>query len=295
MKSSTTFKHSGHIGDAICSLPVIREWCRKNNKKAIIYLAEGVLAAFPEGTTHSTKNADGAMVCLNREVIDMLIPLLKAQPYVEDAKVWEEEKIDIDLDNMRTMFVNMPYSCLSRVYFFVYPDLACDLSEAWLTVPDSDKDLAKGKIIISRSERYHSPNDIDYSFLKPFEDELLFSGTMREYNNFCMNYDLNIKKLVIKDFLELAQAIKQCKFHVSNQTMAYQLSQGQKTPRMLELCNYAPNIIPIGKDAFDYWDTFPADYYFYRLNGMEKEYKEMYLEKNKDSVKHEIDITESLP
>jgi hypothetical protein len=278
----TLFKHSGHLGDILCSLPVIREYCRQRNKKATLLLAKGVIAAFPEGTIHPTKNENGDMILLNQEVIDMLIPLIKAQPYIDDCKVLGDETVDIDLDNMREMFVNMPYSCLSRVYFYAYPDMACDLSEKWLTVPETDKDFAKGKIIISRTERYTNPV-IDYSFLKQFEDDILFAGTMREYNNFCMNFDLNVRKLNVSNFLELSQAINQSKFHLSNQTMAYQLSQGTKHPRILETCNYAPNIIPIGKDAFDFYTQFQLEYYFYRLNGMEKQFKDAYIKEAKES------------
>lgn len=284
----TYFKHSGHLGDILASLPVVREYCRQKNKKAVMLLEKGIIAAFPAGTSHPTKNEDGAMVLLNEDVINMLIPLLKAQSYIEDARVLTDEVVDIDLDVIRDMFVNMPYSCLSRIYFFAFPDMACDLSEQWLTVPDSEKDLAKGKIIITRTERYNNET-IDYSFLKKFEDDCVFSGTIREYNSFCMNFDLNIKKLNISNFLELAQAIKQSKFHLSNQTMAYQVSQGIKHPRILELCNYAPNIIPIGKDAFDFYGQFHLEYYVHRLSGLEEEFKDAYLGKIKDSPKHIID------
>ena len=288
MSKPTAFKHAGSIGDCLAALPAIREYCRKRDKKAIFYLHKDVLAQFPEGTTHPTKNEDDKMVLLNEGVCNMLIPLLKAQPYIEDAKIWDGEDIDINLDSMRDSFVNMPYGCLSRWYFYVFPDLACDLSEEWLTVPETDKDFAKGKIIVTRTERYNNQN-IDYSFLKEFEDDILFSGTMREYNNFCMNFDLNVRKLNISNFLELAQAIKQSKFHLSNQTMALQISQGSNHPRIIELCNYAPNVIAYGKDCFDFYAQTALEYYFFRLNGMEKEWIEMYLEKNGASPKHIIE------
>jgi len=153
----------------------------------------------------------------------------------------------------------------------VYPDLTCDLSKVWLTVPDAEKDLAKGKIIITRSERYRNES-IDYSFLKPYEDDLLFCGTMREYNNFCMSYDLNIRKLTITNFLELAQAIKQCKFHISNQTQAAQLSAGLKIPRIVEICSFAQNVIPIGENAYDFLAQKGLEYPFHALNGTKAEY-----------------------
>jgi hypothetical protein len=140
-----------------------------------------------------------------------------------------------------------------------------------LTVPESEKDLAKGKIIITRSERYRNES-INYSFLKPYEDNLLFCGTMREYNNFCMSYDLNIRKLIITNFLELAQAIKQCRFHVSNQTMAAQLSAGLKKPRIVEICSFAQNVIPVGENAYDFFAQKGLEYAFHELNGTREGY-----------------------
>jgi hypothetical protein len=171
----------------------------------------------------------------------------------------------------RDTYVGMPSFSINRWYFYVFPDLACDLSNVWLSVPDAEKDFAKGKIMITRSERYLNPT-INYSFLKPYEDDLIFCGTMREYNVFCMTYDLNIKKLTINNFLELAQAIKQCKFHITNQTQAFQLSEGQKTPRILELCGAAPNCIPIGEKAYDFFAQEGLECYFHELNGTSQKY-----------------------
>jgi hypothetical protein len=283
----TSFKHSGSIGDVFFALPAVRELAKKKNQKAVLYLEKNVLAAFPEGVTHPTRNENDAMVLLNEEVCNMLIPLLKCQPYLEDVKIWEGEKVDVDLDAIRDTFVNMPNACLSRVYFYVFPDLACDLSEQWLFVPDTDKDFAKDKIIITRTERYTNPN-IDYSFLKEFEDDCIFSGTMREYNNFCMNYDLNIQKLPIKNFLDLAQAIKQSKFHLSNQTMAFAMSTGLKHPRVVELCSYAPNVIPYGKDAYDFYAQVGLEYYFNFLNGTVNDYVEKMKQKKAPPISDAI-------
>jgi len=89
-----------------------------------------------------------------------------------------------------------------------------------------------------------------------------------------MRFDLNVRKLSINNFLDLAQAVKQCKFHVTNQTQAFQLSEGLKKPRILELCGYAANCIPIGKDAFDYFAQEGLEYAFHKLNGTLTEYFE---------------------
>lgn len=255
------FLHSGNSGDILASLPAIREFYNKTGVKPVLYLREGVKAFYYEGATHPVKNSDGDAVMLNDSMINMLLPLLKEQPFLQDVQKWTDEEIGCDLDQIRETNVGMPALSINRWYFYVYPDLACDLTKQWLTVPDSSKDLAKGKIIITRTERYTNPH-LDYSFLKPFEDELIFSGTMREYNIFCMTYDLNIKKLTVDNFLTLAQAIKQSRFHITNQTMANQISTGLMHPSMLEVCVFAPNCIPLGESRYDYMAQKAMEYYF---------------------------------
>lgn len=271
METTKSFIHSGNAGDTLASLPAIREFYRSTGKKPILYLRKGVKAFYYEGAVHPVKDEAGDSVMLNDSMISMLMPLLKEQDFLEDVKVWDGEKIDVDLDNIRETNVGMPAFSINRWYFYVFPDLACDLTKEWMRVPDSEKDLANGKIIISRTERYNNQN-IDYSFLKPYEEDLIFSGTMREYNNFCMRFDLNIRKLNITNFLELAQAIKQSKFHISNQTMAFQISEGLRHPRILEICTYAPNVIIFGENAYDFIAQQGLEYYFHKLNGTLEQY-----------------------
>lgn len=266
MEIKNTFLHSGNAGDTVGALPAIREFYRKTGIKPILYLRKGVEAFYYEGAVHPVKDQEtGKTVMLNDFMISMLMPLLKAQDFLEDVKIWTDEEIGCDMDQIRETYVGMPNFSINRWYFYVYPDLACDLSKPWLIVPDAEKDLAKGKIIITRTERYTNPH-IDYSFLKPYEDELIFSGTMREYNVFCMNYDLNIRKLTVTNFLDLAQAIKQSRFHISNQTLANQIGQGIFHPSILELCSFAPNCIQIGEDRYDFFAQKALEYYFESLH-----------------------------
>ena len=263
---TTSFLHSGTIGDCWAAIPAINEYYRQTGKRVVLYLENGHPGHYYDGATHPTKSADGAQVMLNEKMIEMMIPLLEAQESIAEAKTWNKEPIVVDLNLFRTTFVNLPWGCISRWQFYTYPDLACDLSKVWMTVPETDKDLAKGKIMITRSERYLN-DKIDYSFLKPFEDDLIFCGTMREYNIFCMSFDLNVKKLTINSFLQLAQAIQQCKFHISNQTMAAQISAGIKKARIVEICAFAQNVIPVGEDAYDFFYQQGLEYYFHKLNG----------------------------
>lgn len=271
--SITTFSHTGNIGDIWASIPAMRQHFINTGKRIDLYLFKNVPALYYEGAVHPTKDDTGTNVMLNQKMIDMMIPLLKAQSFINEVYSVDHSeyddykgKIKVHLEWFRENNIGLPNFSINRWYFYVFPDLTCDLSDIWLQVPGADKDMACDKIIITRSERYTNPL-IDYSFLKPYEDSLLFCGTMREYNNFCMSYDLNIRKLNINNFLELAQAILQCKFHITNQTQAFQISEGAKIPRILELCSFAANCIPIGYNAYDFHNQLGLEYAFHKLNG----------------------------
>jgi hypothetical protein len=273
----TAFSHTGNIGDVWASIPAMRQFHIKTGKYIKLYLVKDVYGEYYEGAVHPTKDESGRSVMLNLKMIEMMTPMLLEQGFIKEVvAITEEEYKTTDilchLEWVRETFVGMPHFPLQKWYSTIFPDLDFDLAEKWLEVNDSKKDLANGKIIITRSERYTNPQ-LDYSFLKPYEDDILFCGTMREYNIFCMTYDLNIRKFNINNFLELAQAIKQCKFHISNQTQAFQLSEGQKTPRMLEACASASNCIPVGKDAFYYLNQIGLECHFHNLNGSLSEEK----------------------
>jgi len=280
--TATSFLHNGTIGDVHGALPVMKEYYKKTGKKVMLYLAKDVKAYYYEGAYHPTMDSTGVNVMLNQQVIDMMIPLYKAQPYIEDCKVWNKEPIKIDLCKIRDTFVNMPYGDLRMWYPIVYPDLACDFSEKYIEVPELKEDFAKGKLIVSRSERYHNPQ-ANYRFLKPYEKKLLFVGNDLEYAIFTLRFGLNIDRLIINDFLELAQILNQSLGLLSNQTQIFQIAEAIKIPRTVELCSFAPNVIPMGKDG----------YYFYAQEALEYYVKLMLGETQKPQINGVIELPKS--
>lgn len=267
MEQTTVFLHQGSIGDCWASIPAMREYHRKTGKKVILYLVNGTKAFYYENAVHPTMGADGVTnVMLNEQVINMMIPLFKAQPFIHDCKIWSNQLFHVDLGKIRETNVNMPYGDLRRWYFLVYPDTSCDISEKYIEVPETEKDFAKGKIIVTRSERYLNPN-INYKFLKRYENDIIFIGTDIEYQIFTLRYGLHVERLLINDFLELAQALSQCKFHISNQTQAFQISEGLKIPRVLEACTFAPNVIPCGYGGYEFLAQEDLVYRVAVLNG----------------------------
>lgn len=251
-------------GDCFASLPSMKRYSELLGKKINLYLWLNRKASYFEGAVHPTKNGKGENVMMNEEVFFATKSLLLCQPFINDVLPWRGEDFLINYDKHLEVNIDKWNINLSRLYFYLYPDSACDLSIPWLEVPDSDKDLAKGKIIVTRTERYYNAFT-SYHFLKKYEQDLVFCGLKHERDKFCTDFDLNITWLKTDTFLELAQAIKQCRFYISNQTSGYQLAEGQKVRRILEICPGAPNVMPFGANGYDFVYQVGLEYYFDKL------------------------------
>lgn len=270
-----SFKHSCNAGDLIASLPGIKQVCQTLGQKAIIYQALNVKAYYYDGATHPVTN-EGDMVCMNEAMFNMIKPLLLSQSYIEDFVVFNGQKAIVDLDvirdnidhNQKHCFVNMPAGMIQSWIILAYPDMATDLSKPWLDVPlpwPSDGIATKGKIVLNYTERYRNPR-IDYSFLKEYQEHLLFAGTEKENAIFSSRWKLEIPHLGVDDFLDLATCIKGARFFAGNQSMNWNIANGIGVPRILEMCAFAPNCQPfVGENNFGYYHQGAAEYYFDRL------------------------------
>ncbi len=278
MKGTISVRHSGNIGDTWAAIPAMRELSRQEKKKVILYLWTGREAFYYKDAIHPILNEAGKTVMMNEYIFKMAKPLLLEQDFIEDVRLWNGEMIEVNFDEIRDRNINMPNGSISRWYFITHPKLACDLSNVWLNVPEN-KDLSvkileykipknkevsidyfTNKIIVNRTERYTNPM-ISYFFLKKYKKKLVFAGTEKERSLFCSQWNLDIPLLQINNFLELAQVIKKSKFYIGNQSQCFQIAEGMKHPRMVELCNYAPNVIPIGEYAFDFYSQLGLEYY----------------------------------
>lgn len=260
---TVSFVHSGNCGDIISALAGIKTYCDKNNSQAVIYLRLNTKAFYYPGATHPVTD-NGEHVMLNEPMYDMIKPLLLSQSYVSEVKVWKGEKVTVNLDKIRgDNFVNMPFGALQKWYGYVFPDLCPDLSKAWIDT-HGNEDM-NDKIIINRTSRYTNPM-ISYYFLRDYEYKTWFAGTEKERDEFCKQWDLNLPYLRVHNFYELAQLIKGCEFFIGNQSMCYNIAEAMKVPRILEACSFAPNCIPVGEKAYDFYQQEGLEYYFNELS-----------------------------
>lgn len=197
-------------------------------------------------------------ICITEESYNMMIPLLQSLPFVEKVAPHKDEVVTINLDEiMDKEWLNIPYGYIPRWWFYLYPDMACDLSKRWLDL--SKRDDMRPKIILNRSSRYHNPT-INYGFLKKHIDSILFVGLDDEWKSFCRSH-LEVPHYKPKDFLELAIAINSCKLFIGNQSFCYSLAEAVKAPRILELFSPLPNVVPNGPNGYDFYHQGALEYY----------------------------------
>lgn len=267
MNKTVSFKTSCYSGDLIYVLPGIRQACKRLEAKAEIYLwLDRPWKAPYDGAQHPYATP------MNATVLQMMKPLLEAQDYIAGVHPWKGEQITVDLDHMReNAITSMPYGSITRWPFHVWPDMACDVSEPWINIGAGkyglgwNAPLSAGKILINRTSRYRN-DGIHYWFLKEYQDQVMFAGLSDEHQAFCREWELDIPLLEVNNFLDLAWVIGGCKFFIGNQSMCFAIAEAMKTPRILEICPYAPNVMPCGPNGYDFLHQFALDYLFKDLN-----------------------------
>ncbi len=237
-KKILNFLHSGNLGDLIYSLPVIKELSKSHKCNFYIKVGEKIPVGY-------YKHPAGGVYIDNR-MLNLFLPLIREQKYINEIKQFSNQEIDIDLNLFRKLPVNICFN--SPRWYFQITGIQVDLSESYLDVKEHDK--IKNKIIIHRTFR-HRNQFIDYSFLRNYND-LIFIGIKEEFEDLKKNIP-NLEHYECKDFLEMAQVIKSSKFFIGNQSVAYPMAEGLKVPRLLEAEPSFPVVQPIGKNAYDFY------------------------------------------
>ena len=238
-KNELTFKHSGHSGDIIYSLPAIK--ALSAGRTAILYLQIDQPARFPSGMTpHPVGD-----VKLNNFMAEALLPLLCGQPYLSKVEIYAGQAVDYDLDVFRELWLPLDRGHIAHWYFWVY-GVAGDLSEPWLHISECQQ--SDNTIVLARSHRYRN-DSLDFSFLNTC-GEIRFVGTRAEYED--MKSVLpGLRYVECKDFLCLARTIRSARFFIGNQSFPYALAEALKVPRILEVSPLCPNVIPAGENAYE--------------------------------------------
>jgi hypothetical protein len=233
------FKHFGLIGDIIYAVPAMKALA--GDKKIHLHLQINQKSLYKKSMKHANQGK-----ILTEKSVEMIAPLLLAQPEFAVVDVLTDQPVDYDLDEFRNFPFDYNTNHICRWYFHMY-GITADLGKPWLQVtPDP---AFKNEILIARSFRYRAPG-IRYDFLKSYPN-ITFVGLKEEYADM-KTVIPGLKYRAVQDFLELAKIIAGCKFFIGNQSFPFAVAEGLKVPRALELCFECPNVIPEGPNAYDF-------------------------------------------
>jgi hypothetical protein len=254
-------KTSSPSGDLISFLSGFKKLYEIYGKKILIYQQLNIVGISYDGAVPPYTNGDGAPVMFNNYTFDMIAPLLRSQDYIEDFLPYEGQEVDFDMDKIRQeIFTNQPKGSLNRWFFYAFPEMANDLSKAWLSVDA----IKHNKIVINFTARHRNPY-VNYFFLKNFRDNIMFAGLKSEHDEFQKQYNLEVDYLYVENFYELTQAIAGSKFFMGCQSFCFQLAEALKVPRVLEIFPLIPNVIPVGENAYDAYHQSAIEFYFNKL------------------------------
>lgn len=241
-RGEINFLHDGNAGDIIYSLPTIRAVKRLTGVPVHLHLRLNQPHGIPSHHTHPL-----GRVMLNEKMFHMLRPLLESQEYLDSCRVYEQQTIDMDLNTFRSAGILLDRGNIARWYNYV-TGLHPDLSEAWLEAKPSPD--SAGHIVIARSSRYRNPY-INYRFLSRYK-QVIFLGVESEYEDMRQQIP-QMRWVTVEDFRQMAELIAGARVFIGNQSFPFAIAEGLKVKRILETSVEAPNVIPEGGQAYDFY------------------------------------------
>ena len=239
-KNEISFLHSGHLGDLINALPLIKEISK--TKKCNYYIeSEKMIPKHAQSNVHPFGN-----VFLSKKSVDMVLPLLKRQTYLNIVEKYESQKIDINLNFFRELPIN--FNLDSVRWYFHLTGIHPNLEKPYIETDDQNNLI--NKIVIIRSSRRKNFL-INYKFLNNYKN-VIFLGLKDEFLD--LKKDIpNLEFYDCKNFLEMAEIIKKSKIFIGNLSFGYTLAEGLKVPRLLESNPEFPLVYPNGGNGYDFY------------------------------------------
>jgi len=219
----TSFTSVGDAGDLFVSLATVKSQIGKS----ICYLYDSPQTA-------------GIM-----RRFDVVAPLVKAQPYIEDVRPWNGEHIDWHSENFRTyayhgnglsLALNHAEAAMRDGFISTFPDVI----RPWLTVEPSKK--WAGRVVINKTERYGNDFFPWRKMVEHYGKKLVFLGTKPEHDLFEKRFG-EVEYYPTANFLIAAQVIAGSALFIGNQSSCMTIAEGLKHPRIQECCLWLPDCL----------------------------------------------------
>lgn len=247
------FLHSYNMGDLIYSLPAMRKAYRTHGVKIRLLLGLNKIGHYYDGAVHPLGDK-----MFTKQSFDMALPLLERLEFISSIEVWDGQcKIDYNIDEIRdhTSALGMPHTEIRHWAMFLFPELACDISEPWLP---SNRLGGEDFIVVNITQRYRNKN-ISYNFLQESLANVVFIGVLDEYSLF-LKQCRKAQYVKTKDYLEVAGIINASKLFIGNQSSCFAVAEGMGHPRLLEICKEATNVVPATPNGIGYIDQKALEY-----------------------------------
>lgn len=223
-----TFQHFGNLGDIIYSLPTI------------IALGGGILYIGIRTDNLEISIKAPAPNPMSKKMALQIIELLKTQPYLKDIRLYNNERIDYNLNKFREHHAVMN-NHIAKSHLDTF-GVNYNLALPWM---QNITPIYINDIVISRSKRNLSTlNKFNWGVLSKYEEKCVFIGFEDEYEEFKKFTGLNIKRYSVRSTLEIARVVKGSRLFIGNQSLGFALAEAMKHPRVLEVYYSAPNCIP---------------------------------------------------
>ena len=143
-KKKLTFLHSGHLGDLIYALAVIKELSKDHECHFYIQANKKINVDYFK---HPAKG-----VFIDDRMLKLFLPLMKVQKFIHKCEKYNGEEIDIDFDIFRELPVNIHFN--SPRWYFHISGIQVDLKDPYMDVEPHNE--IKNKIVIHRTFRHRN-------------------------------------------------------------------------------------------------------------------------------------------
>jgi hypothetical protein len=217
------FKHRPKLGDIIYSLPFI-----KANGGGTLYL--------DPDSPHFPNQRE-----LWIERFNWLMPLINAQDYIEEVKIWDGEPFDVDLDDyMNTTHLTKGDKVNIVDNHFIGQGQSPIKYEKWLSVKDRFSKITDAMEVVANSSN-HQDLSVDYSMV--ISGNETFVGTTHEWKAFVNRGGKRLRSPLCKDALELADIIAKANVFIGNQSLPLAIALGLGKKCYVEESPLYPNCI----------------------------------------------------